>query len=333
MIDIIILLHEPFSMFTIASLFDKKDKYRLHIFTRPMIWEWAEPVHKWALANIPRCYIYQTPWNYPQGYGPRDTEARLLLQFRQHWKNKDLDIERVLICTSGSTVFVQGNVDEGQLPTTKWMNDNNRLVHFSRTYQYTSHPIFKEYYKILDIDTSTDIDHQAMLINWKKFCEIPTGELFFVNGKWTRRTMSGKDWGEYHHDNDSFVLSATNEVMFKRLTKNKDEYSFAPTYFNGKVEKLIEREALGPKECINHNVMLRKSYMVNIDKGNLLMNYHSIPTLIYLSIPFDLYSNLIPKIPMNIRMAGINEQMLEKAEKQRKYFKKVIEAGYLLGKI
>jgi len=46
-----------------------------------------------------------------------------------------------------------------------------------------------------------------------------------------------------------------------------------------------------------------------------------------------MWSNLIDDIPLNMRREGINERLLTKADKQKKYLRKVVEAGYLLGKI
>lgn len=330
MIDIIIATQNPMTMFTIASLMNKKDKFRLHIFTTPVQWEWAEPLHAWALKNIPRCYIYQTPWNLIHG-ARRDAESRLLLQFRQHWKDKNLDIERVLLCT-GNPVFIQEKTHEGQLPTFEWMQENNKVAMFSRKFQYDTHPFFKNYYKTLNISTTDNIDYQAILINWKKFMTIPTAELFFPMGKWRRHTISSTQQ-TYHHNRDSFVLSAHNSQLFNRLSKNKEEWGWAPTYFNGRMETLIEKEAFGPKDCINHNIMLRKSYMLNMPRGYIIAPYSYIPSLIFLSIPFDVIADLIPLIPANVRLAGLNECIMEKSRKQKKTFKSVIDAGYLYGKI
>ena len=37
-----------------------------------------------------------------------------------------------------------------------------------------------------------------------------------------------------------------------------------PTYMNGKNDFLIENDAIGLKDIVNYNVMLRKSYTLNI---------------------------------------------------------------------
>ena len=52
-----------------------------------------------------------------------------------------------------------------------------------------------------------------------------------------------------------------------------------------------------------------------------------------MAVPWDMWSNLIDDIPLNMRREGINERLLTKADKQKKYLRKVVEAGYLLGKI
>ena len=56
-------------------------------------------------------------------------------------------------------------------------------------------------------------------------------------------------------------------------------------------------------------------------------------TLDYMSIPWDMWTKCIDDIPLPMRREGINERILIKSEKQKKYLRKVVEAGYLLGKI
>ena len=106
-----------------------------------------------------------------------------------------------------------------------------------------------------------------------------------------------------------------------------------PLYMDGRLDKLIKLDAIGPKDCINHNIMLRKSYSINIDHSTLMSDYYSLPTGIQLATPFELYGNLIDKIPLNLRNARLNEQILLKSEKQKITTRKLVQAGYKLGKI
>ena len=79
--------------------------------------------------------------------------------------------------------------------------------------------------------------------------------------------------------------------------------------------------------------MMRKAFSTMMDTKELYLDYFHLPTLHYIAIPWDMWSNLIDDIPLNMRREGINERLLTKADKQKKYLRKVVEAGYLLGKI
>jgi hypothetical protein len=52
-----------------------------------------------------------------------------------------------------------------------------------------------------------------------------------------------------------------------------------------------------------------------------------------MAVPWDMWTKVIDDIPLNLRREGVNERILQKANKQKKYLRKVVEAGYLLGKI
>lgn len=108
----------------------------------------------------------------------------------------------------------------------------------------------------------------------------------------------------------------------------------APTYFNGKVDELFLREALGPKDAINCNIMLRKAYTVQLKSMPMLWSpYWNVPTLYFLAMPWDLWAKQIDNIPLNLRGAAICDNLLDKAERQRKMIESVTKAGYLFGKI
>jgi hypothetical protein len=72
---------------------------------------------------------------------------------------------------------------------------------------------------------------------------------------------------------------------------------------------------------------------LSMDTAELFLGYHELPTLFYMAVPWDMWSNLIDEIPLNLRREGVNERILQKADKQKKYLRKIVEAGYLLGKI
>jgi len=100
-----------------------------------------------------------------------------------------------------------------------------------------------------------------------------------------------------------------------------------------KIDELIKKEAIGPKDTINHNIMIRKSFSTSLSSKDLYEEYHMYPTLPFMAIPWDMWTSVIDNIPLNLRRDGINERLLIKADKQKKYLRKVVEAGYLLGKI
>ena len=79
--------------------------------------------------------------------------------------------------------------------------------------------------------------------------------------------------------------------------------------------------------------MMRKAFSLSMDTAELFIEYHQLPTLFYMAVPWDMWSKLIDEIPINRRREGFNERILQKADKQKKYLRKIVEAGYLLGKI
>ena len=79
--------------------------------------------------------------------------------------------------------------------------------------------------------------------------------------------------------------------------------------------------------------MMRKAFSVNLQTAELFMDYYLLPSLFYMAVPWDLWTKSIDDIPLNLRREGVNERILQKANKQKKYLRKVVEAGYLLGKI
>lgn len=326
MLHIIILTEGPFIPWTIASLLDKEDDFHLHLYTPPGLWEQMKPLHDWAKSSFERVNIYKTPWNSTATYNARNIEARLLVQFRKEWWNKENNIDRVLVSTTGTTIFTQSKVDDGQIPSKKWMDANKKVAAFAQNFMYLKHPNFGKYYKMLGINTDEEENHKFFLLNWREFLKIPMKE-FFVGGAWRRQL---KPDFTYYNDEDSFIMSASNEMLFQAIKARP--YSVAPVYFSGHADQLIRKEALGPKDCLNHNLLLRKSYAMNFHKLLLAAPVHLIPTLTYMATPFEAYEQLIDKIPTNIRYAGLNELIITKSMKQKRFLRKALEAKYLMGK-
>ena len=86
----------------------------------------------------------------------------------------------------------------------------------------------------------------------------------------------------------------------------------------GRNDILVQKEAIGPLDSVNYNVMLRKSFQLNIQHKWLIAEYLDLPTGLQLSLPWDMYTNLIPSIPINMRNARNNEILMLKSTKQKR---------------
>ena len=65
MIDIILLTEEINTEFTLSSLVNNSENYRLHLFNRrgPLI-DNMQPTIDWAMKNFREVYSYQTPYTF-----------------------------------------------------------------------------------------------------------------------------------------------------------------------------------------------------------------------------------------------------------------------------
>jgi len=328
MIDIIILTEEINSEFTLSSLLKYDENFRLHLFNRRgLLIENMEPTIKWAMQNFREVHSYQTPYAFR---GPTSNRmARVLCQFREHWKDKTPPggpIERVIVHTKGARIF-NGGLREN-IPTVAQMGD--RVCYFSRKHQYFDHKFYGNYYQILGLDAKKDdYEKDFLLLNWKKFKALNQFHMFFRGGKPTMHQLPNSI--EWFNEKDSFILSAENNELFKFL--KEQNHGYMPLYMDMNVDELIKKESIGPKDTINHNIMMRKAFSVNLQTAELFMDYYLLPSLFYMAVPWDLWTKSIDDIPLNLRREGVNERILQKANKQKKYLRKVVEAGYLLGKI
>ena len=170
MIDIAILTQRDITAFTLASLLDKAENFRLHLFTMPKMWDEMSPLHTFALQNFRDVYVYQTPFN---SYGNQSRQsshhlARIVLQLKEYWKDKPNTMKRVLVCTDQRAVriFPQKELDTGQLPSDDWISDKSIVV--PRRWVFINHPMYKDYYRILNIEANeTDHMKNMVLLNWK----------------------------------------------------------------------------------------------------------------------------------------------------------------------
>lgn len=324
MIDIIILAEQYGLDYTLASLLKKSDNYRVHIFVRPPLRDEIEPELQWALKNFRELYIYQTPFNRKGEDSHR--LSRVINQFKEHWKDKQpkgLPIERVIVTVAGCRIFT-GDLAR-DVPTVKQMG--NKVAYFAREFKYAKHPTYGNYYNLIGIEeyNAENVDPYFMMLNWTKFKEIMHDQrLWFPNGMAKRYPDQT--------DKDSYLLSTRDNIFIPRIRSNY-EWGWMPLYFDGRVDKLIKIEAIGAKDCINHNIMMRKSFSLCVPVLDLALAYENYPTLWSMAVPWDCWANVIDEIPMSIRKQGLNEQILIKSAKQKKHLAAVVKAGYLLGKV
>ena len=79
--------------------------------------------------------------------------------------------------------------------------------------------------------------------------------------------------------------------------------------------------------------MLRKSWSIDVQHQHLALQYIYLQTGLQLAVPWDCYSSLIDKIPMNFRNARLNDVLLTKTAKQKSTAGKLVERGFYLGKV
>ena len=326
-LELVVIHEQVFGMFTLASLLDKKENFRLHLFIRPSVWD--KRVVEFALENFNKVNIYQMPQ-----MGRDHMQARAVLQLKEYWKDKSPGLGKRVVISSGNRLFLS-NLDEGQLPPEKYFD--NKLSILCRQHKWITHSHFQSYYNLLGLRSrKEDLDKQLFFLNWDSFSKMRNNDTFFRG-----RTAKPVPYDGYKDaqgnklaplaDVDQYILSAVNQIFFSALLKNNHVYT--PQYINGKDDELLRHEAVGPKDAFNYNLMLRKSWSIEMPRSVLMCPYHELPTIYQLAVPFDQWSMLIDKIPLNLRNANLNERLLQKADNQKKYLRKVVEAGYQLGKM
>jgi hypothetical protein len=333
MIDIAILYKKDYTAFTLASLLDKSEEFRVHLYFK---WgEWDDVLVDWAVENFRNIQCYQLP-------GISNNISKMILHMRRWYMDKpesQRPSKRLMVIT-GNNIFHPGKLVSGHIPPESYFD--NKVGILNRKLMYRQHPAYKNYYNILKINHKvpqgkniTDAqwesvafkqyDWDMFMVNYDALMKIRDGNLFFKGGTHFATRFKGEP------QIDAYLNNCSNVVFFRALMKLKPVDM--PLYMDGRLDKLIKLDAIGPKDCINHNIMLRKSYSINIDHSTLMSDYYSLPTGIQLATPFELYGNLIDKIPLNLRNARLNEQILLKSEKQKITTRKLVQAGYKLGKI
>jgi len=315
MIELVTKYKKDWSMFTLASLLDK-DGFRLHLFIHKN--DWVQKEVDWILANFQNVKVYEAWWN-------EEDISRMTFFLKEYWKDKGGLAKRVIVW-DGNRIFNRA-VDSGDIPPAEFFKSS--ISFLSRDLVFDKHPHMSHYYDILRIPRKTHqaipfVDKQIVLLNYDRLCEFEDRDLFFTRqldppGNVERRYCDTK-------------LLATNDLaFFEALTFYN--HSWSPIYVNGKVDQLVELDAIGAKELLDYNVMLRKCWSIDIPHKYLAMDYLDLSTGVQLAVPWDCYTALIDKIPLNFRNARFNEVLLQKAAKQKSIAGKLIKRGFILGKV
>lgn len=306
MIEIVHTWNPTWSYFTIASLIDKDESYRLHLYVHEDYYD-DLPVD-WLFDNIPNIKIYESYWK-------KDYAARAIQHLRLHWKDKGL--HKRILYAGGNRIFLKSGWTN-EVPAESFFV--NKVSHLSRKKVFVGHKLYQAYYGMLDFakgDMPANWDTEFFIINYDKIKTMHDNELFYPRG--------------FYNDYDSRVLASTNKYFFEKL--HDLEHGVIPRYMNGKNDLLIQWDALPSKEYLNYNVMLRKSWSISLPTKALEEDYIDLSTGQQLAFPWDIYTDLIDKIPVNYRNARVNEKLLHKSQKQKSTSSKLLQVGYRLGKL
>jgi len=312
MIDIAIRFHPVYSMFTLASLLDKTERFRLHVFISPP--DYDDALITWIIANFDDVQIYQADYTTHH-------MAKMSLQFKRHWFRKNFPINKIVQMYTGVPIFLRELIGN-QLPPNSWFKNIGAI---SSRNVFHNHGMFKSYYDILGIPSGFQTDWTFMIWNWEELKYKQDQDLFFKDGVLPNRKHVNTT------DIDAYINGA-REVPIQKYF-NTYGVSKMPTYMHGKLDPLLELDAIGTLDTINYNIMLRKAYTLDIHPNLLEKDYYNLQSGVQLATPWDLYTKLIDKIPVNLRDARLNEKLLIKSEKQKQSAGKLVTAGFSLGKI
>lgn len=306
MIEIVHTWNPTWSYFTIASLIDKDEEFRLHLYVHED--DYADLPFNWIFENIANVRVYESYWK-------KDYAARAIQHLRLHWKDKGL--HKRILYAGGNRIFLKSGW-ANEIPDENFFQ--SKMAHLSRKKVFVGHKIFSSYYGMLDFakaDMPANWDTEFFIINYNLLKDANDNDLFYPKG--------------FYNDYDSRVLAATNQYFFTKL--HEGERGLLPRYMNGKSDLLIQWDAMPAKEYLNYNVMLRKSWSLSLPTKALELGYAKVTTGQQLSFPWDLYADLIPNIPVNYRNARICENLVHKANRQRSTASKLLQVGYRLGKL
>ncbi len=308
-------------MYTLASLVDKtsssgKDDIRLHLYVHED--DWKEAPIEWILDNFPNVKIYQSFWR-------TDNLAKTMCHLKTYYTGKEKQLNRRIIYFGGNRIML-GDPSKNMPPADFFKGSVSFL---SRKAVFHDHPTFKNYYNTLGLWSEKrveEIDPEMVIFNWDQLKKFSNDELFCFE----QRNKLKPGWDNIP-EVDKDIYEASDRIFLHNLMRYAHQYM--PRYMNGKNDFLIENDAIGLKDIVNYNVMLRKSYTLNIQHKWLSEEYFRMPTGIQLGLPWDMYTALIDKIPLQFRNHELNEKLLIKSNKQKQVLEKILKVGFRLGKI
>ena len=317
MIEIVTQYKQDWTMFTLASLLDQTEDFRLHLYVDEKYWKNTEV--EWIIRNFDRVRVYQSWWN-------ENHTAKQMCHLKNYWQDKTPGLSKRLIFANGNRIF-NGKVEGNNIPPENFFQKNLSFLSFKKVFK--EHPSFKNYYAILGnpviANSPKEVDPEFVIMNWDKLKEMDDNDLFYESYAPDRLPE-----GSSKTVDNKINLSNNFNLMKSLMMYN---YNSMPIYMNGRNDWLIQMDAIGLRDIINYNVMLRKCYTINIQNHWLSEDYNLLPTGILLAMPWDLYSALIDKIPLNFRNHALNEKLLIKAQKQKDMLEKALKSGLRLGKI
>tara|TARA_B100000927_G_scaffold135123_1_gene109025 strand:- start:3698 stop:4633 length:936 start_codon:yes stop_codon:yes gene_type:complete len=311
MVEIIHQYKKDWTMFFLASLLDKQDEdWRLHVYIDEVHWKDREV--RWMLDNFKRIQIYESHWAL-------DDTAKQLCHLKNWWSDKTPGLGKRLIFANGNRIF-NGKVIGNNLPPENFFKKNLSFLSWKKV--FNEHPTYKKYYKMLfnaiQPDNPKEFDPEFVIINYDVLKNMTDDELFFKQNPVTGHI-------------DDKISDAGNLTLMRRLMTYS--WNSMPVYMNGKNDFLIENDAIGLKDLVNYNVMMRKCYTINLQHKWLVQDYNKLSTGMQLAFPWDMYTSLIDKIPLQFRNHELNEKLLIKGNKQKQVLEKILKVGYRLGKI
>ena len=313
MIEIVLQYKRDWSMFTLASLLDKSKDYRIHLYVHEDDWDDA-PI-AWAIEHFDEIKIYQSWWN-------TEHTAKMLCHLKDHWKDKVPSLNKRILVAGGNRIFLR-EIVTGNIPEESFFMKS--LSFLSHRHRFKDHPQYKTYYSRIGIPTyensAQQHDPEMIMLNWDVLKNFKDEDLF----------LPGNDLPQEFYNIDSRIDSSTNLSLMKALVTFK--HSYMPLYMSGNVDNLLLKDCLGLKEVADYNNMLRKGYSLEISNKWAMRDYMNIPVSIQLGVPWDCYTILIDKIPVQFRNARLNEQLLIKAQKQKTTLGKLLQTGFKLGKL